>query len=696
MKWPVHAAEPVLVVVTLALGLTRVQAAPECLVPTGPYQPTQVPYTYVLDRRSPFSDAFVERYRDGMPYLVEAGQLTPGHPYFGPLCDPGALRRGVPEPSLEEFLRRYRENRAKAPDAVAAVRAGGAGQVLTYICMMTTGGDPVKRTGFWRFYDHWDAFAEFHVPPKPDSDPEDWQQRRADGTPVIAYSRDHPPYKPMFRWTNCINHPGWRAYQRWVTEEAARVGVDGFFVDNANTMHCYCRHCQALFAKRLRERYTPAELTDLFGGDLAMAPGGKTEPGLRQAEVQLFWQESIHGLLADVKAWGCAIHGHFVVFPNGLQGMSEQIATRFRDCDLAMHEHSGGELGGNPGLLRRHVIAGIGTREVNDHLYEYKVAAGTGAACRANVLAYSGYPKADPANRGANPAVAALGIAEAAAFGGGGCYAPIDFHPWYPALCATHNRFFAANTALYAGKLPYGQVGILGFVWPGFMGERGATTGTRAALREVLGRHLLADVIPERVFTPAWIARYPVLIVPGIAVLSDAQLQALIDYARQGGRLVLLGETAGRRGAFGRARSAEAVAALEQAASRRCGGDLRDAWAPGGPLAGLELCPAAAAPLVRFAAYTDALERPTEVIVHAVNYDVDLGVARGRVGVVSPLEIAVPLPAGMRAGTAVLSSPEAGAVPLAAATVAGRARLSLPRLGVYGVVRITLVPEAKP
>lgn len=696
MKQPWRFANTAGVAMAAFVGLASLRAAPECMVPTGPYQPTQVPYTYVLDRRDPFAADFLERYRAGMPCMIETGQLTPGHPYFGPVCDPGALRRGVPEPSLEEFLRRYRERRAQAPAAVAAVRAGGAGQVLTYICMMTTGGDPQKRTGFWRFYDHWDAFAEFQIPPKPAADPEDWQQRRADGAPVIAYTRAHPPYAPMFRWTHCINHPGWRAYQRWVTEEAARVGVDGFFVDNANTMRCYCPHCQALFAKRLQERYTPAELTDLFGGDLAMAPGGKTAPGLRQAEVQLFWQESIHGFLADVKAWGSAIHGRFVVFPNGLQGMSEQIATRFRDSDLAMHEHSGGELGGNPGVVRRHVIAGIGTRQVNDHLYEFKVAAGTGAACRANVLAYSGYPQRDPANLGANPSVAGLGIAEAAAFGGGGCYAPIDTYPWYPDVCAQYNRFFTDNAALYAGKVPFGQVGILGFVWPGFMGDRGPASATRATLRDVLGRQVLADIIPERVFTPAWIARYPALIVPGCTVLSDAHVEALKDYASQGGRLILAGTAIGSRDACGRPRSAEASAALEQAAVLRCGASLREAWGPAGPLAGLALCPQTAAPLVRFAAYTDALERPTELLVHAVNYDVELGVGQGRVGVVADLELAVPLPSGMRAGTAILKAPGAPDTVLAVSTGDGRARLRLPHLEVYGIVRITLVAEARP
>ena len=57
-------------------------AAPECLVPTGEYLPTQVPYTYVLDRRSPFDQTFVDRYQEGIPSLIETGTLTPGSQHY--------------------------------------------------------------------------------------------------------------------------------------------------------------------------------------------------------------------------------------------------------------------------------------------------------------------------------------------------------------------------------------------------------------------------------------------------------------------------------------------------------------------------------------------------------------------------------------------------------------------------------------
>lgn len=672
-------------------------AAPRCPVPTGEYHPTQLPFTYVLDRRNPFDKSFLESYREGMPFLVEAGQLTPGHPYFGPVCDLGALRRGVPEPPVGEFVNRYRANRSRIPAAVAGLRAAGAGQVITYICMMTTGGDPAKRTGFWRFYDHWDAFAEFQIPARPAEDPEAWQQRQPDGSPVIAYTRAHPPYAPMFRWTNCVNHPGWRAYQRWVTEEAARLGVDGFFVDNANTMRCYCRHCQTRFAERLRERYTAEEQAELFGGDLAMAPGGKPPEGLRRAEVYLFWQESIREFLADIKAWGSAIRGRFYVFPNGLQGMSDQIGTRFRDCDLAMHEDSGGDLGGNPGVVRRHAIAGLYTRRVKDHLYEFRAAAGAGAVCRANVLAYAGYPKADPEHLGPNPNVALLGMAEAAAFGGGGSYAPIELHPWYAGVCAEFGRFVAANSALYAGKYPFGEVGVLAFVWPGFLGDRAAAALSRASLLDALGRHVLADLIPERVFSPEWLARYRAVVVPGCTVLTDEQLGVLAAYARQGGRLVVLGAEAGTRDACGRPRPLEALAGFREAAFR-CDRDLGPAWASGGPLAGLELCPENAGPLVRFAAYADAPRDPRQIVLHAVNYDVDVGLGAVRVGAVEGLEVSIHLPPGTRAVQAVWKAPGAPDCPLEveAGAGGGRARFRIPRLDVYGLAAVTLTEKGAP
>lgn len=668
-----------------------VLAAPTCMLPTGEYVPSQAPYTYFLDRRNPYDAAYADRYGGHLPALLETGMLTPGHPYFGPVCDLTAIRAGRPEPTVEEFIARYRENRTRAPEVIRQLHEAGAERVITYICMMTTGGDPEKRLGFWRFYDNWDAFAEFDIPDKPADDPEQWQQRKPDGTPFIAYTRAHPPYQPMFRWTNCVNNPGWRAYQRWVTEEAARVGCDGFFVDNAGTQRCYCSHCQALFAEWLRERYTAAEIAELFGGDLSMAPGGKVEAGsLRQAEVELFWQESIHRFLSDIKAWGAAIRGEFFVFPNGLHGRAHFVGTRFRDCDLAMDENSSGDLSGNPGVGNLHVIAGLHVRRYNYNTLLYKYVAGTGARCRGNVLAYCGYPQQDLPNLGPNFNTAVLGHAEAAAFGGGGCYAPTAFTEGAAQAIAVMNEFFRKNEALYVGKYPFGQVAVLGFALPSYFGDRQAYANTASVLGVLMDAGLLADIVPERVFSLQWLSRWPMVVVPGVRYLADAQLQTLLAYTQAGGKLILAGSDNGVYDQLGRSRPAEALQALRAAAAADVGQELDALVQPGGLLDGQGICQTTPNMRVRFAAWVDHPERPAEIILHAVNYDVHLGTAHDRVGEISDLALRVPLPAGARAARATVYAPGEAPQELAVSNDQGRAVLTLPHLKVYAVVRIDL------
>ena len=665
-------------------------AAPECLVPTGEYLPTQLPYTYVLDRRSPFDQTFLDRYQEGIPSLIETGTLTPGHPYFGPTCDLAALRAGRPEKGIAEFVEDYRSRREQAPEAIRRLHEAGADRVITYICMMTTGGDPERRTGFWRFYDNWEAFEEFNIPAKPEEDPENWQQRKPDGSPYIAYRREHPPYAPIFRWTNCINNPSWRTYQRWVTEEAARIGVDGFFVDNAGTMHCHCKYCQAKFADRLRSRYTEQEIQELFDGDLSMAPEGDRNSDLRKAEVKLFHQESIHELLSDIRQWGAAIHGEFFVFPNGLHRRAHFVTTRFRDTDLAMDENSSGELGGNPGASSAHIIAGLHIKGVNDNILTYKYAAGTGARCRGNVLAYAGHPNSDPEGLGAGYNTAVLAMAEPAAFGGGGCYAPVGGAQDLERAIALMNDFFDANRGLLAGKYPFGRVGVLGFALPNYFDDATAYAATGQVLKLLMRAHILADIIPERVFTPDWIARWPALVVPHVRIMSDSQLQALVDYAKAGGKLVLLGSEIATRDQLGRERPAEEIQPLLEAASASHGLDFSACVREGGPLHGLALCDREVAPEARFAAYVDHPDRPTELILHAVNYDVQLGTAHGEVGEVENLGLSVPLPPGTAAASATLKAPGDRDISLTVECKADRASLTIPMLHIYGIVHIRL------
>lgn len=675
-----------------ALSAEVAFTAPDPLVPvTGEYVATTPAYTYVLDRVDVFAEGYVDQIAAGPPSLLENGDLTPGHPYFGPVCDLQALRAGQ-DVSLEEFVRRYAERRAAIPEYIARVKAAGVDRVLAYICMMTTGGDPEKRTGFWAFWDNWDAFQRFNIPPRPQEDPINWQQRQPDGSPVIAYQREHPPYRPMFRWTNCINNPAWRTYQRWVTEEAARCGIDGFFVDNAGTQHCYCRYCRAGFEEWLRSRYTAAEIDELFDGDLSMAPDWRNGTDLRTAETLLFWRESIHRFLSDIRAWGTAIHGSFFVFPNGLHRRHYHIATSFRDCDLAMDENSVGEYGTHPGTIIAHVVAGMYARHTNDNMLAYKYATGAGFRCRVNVLCRSGYPQANYAEWGPNRNVGSLGIAEASAFGGGGCYLHRGpgAHPWLIEVRNTWNAFFDRCADDLTGKYPWGQVAIFAPVAPAYFNDRTTYSGVDHVLHVLAKHKILADLVTENTFNADWLARYRAVVVPFVPFMSDAQINTLIDYARSGGTLVLIGENVAARDHLGRERSPAARQVLLDAAAWHDPTSIHSALAEGGPLAEMPLAAVDEGPLVRLAAYTDDPAEPTELLVHLVNYDVRLGLDYDDVGTVEALSLRVPLPTGTRATSATLRAPGAEDIELEVTTRDGVALVTVPRLEIYALLRIPL------
>ncbi len=685
----------VLLAVTMAVSAL---AAPDSLVPvTGEYTTTSPAYTYILDRGPVLTDegavdqAYIDLLAGGPPKLLESGSITPGHPYFGPVCDLTALRAGEEVP-VEEFVRRYGQRREAIAQYVQDARAAGCDRVIAYICMMTTGGDPEARTGFWALWDNWDAFDQFGIPPRPASDPVTWQQLKPDGEPEIAYTRAHPAYAPMSRWTNCINNPAWRTYQRWVTEEAARVGIDGFFVDNAGTEHCYCEYCRAGFEEWLRSRYTGAEIAELFGGDLSMAPDWRRGSDLRTAETLLFWREGIHRFLGDLRDWGSAIHGSFLVFPNGLHKRHYHIATSFRDCDLAMDENSTGDYGTHPGWITHHIVAGMYSPHVNDNILAYKYATGAGFKCRTNLLCRSGYPRGDYGELGPNANVGALGIAEASAFGGGGCYlhrGPRE----QPALILVReqwNAFLDRCAPDLTGKQPWGQVAIYAPVAPQYFNDTSTYNGADFTLRALLSRKILADLLTENTLSAERLARYQAVVVPFAPLMSDAEMRTLIDYADAGGTLVLIGMDVAKRDHLGRERSDADRQSLLDAAALQDPASILPALHEGGLLADYPLGERSSGPFVRMAAYVDDPAAPAELLLHLVNYDVRLGLDHDEVGEVEGLELRVPLPEGTVASDATLKRPEAEDASVPVVCEGGVARMTVPELAIYGYLRIPL------
>lgn len=121
--------------------------------------------------------------------------------------------------------------------------AAGIHAILGYLCATSI-------VGLDTFDANWtdEMRAEFG------SAPADWLQQDAEGKPLPSwYGGD---YRPA-----CMNHPGWRAYQRFMVRSQIETGHDGIFFDNP-TVHnkgCHCPHCMEKFAAYLKGKGRPAE-----------------------------------------------------------------------------------------------------------------------------------------------------------------------------------------------------------------------------------------------------------------------------------------------------------------------------------------------------------------------------------------------------------------------------------------------------
>lgn len=97
------------------------------------------------------------------------------------------------------------------------------------------------------FDQHWtpEFRAQFRTPP------EQWRQQDQLGRPLPSwYGGDYVPA--------CMNHPDWRAYERFVVRQQLESGCDGIFFDNP-TVHprgCYCCYCMARFLEFMQREDT--------------------------------------------------------------------------------------------------------------------------------------------------------------------------------------------------------------------------------------------------------------------------------------------------------------------------------------------------------------------------------------------------------------------------------------------------------
>lgn len=213
---------------------------------------TSVPFTYCIGYiGNPEEESFLKDLAKSPPDLYHLGYQIPFKGALGPTYGHELFTDQILSPT--EIPREIE----RIDRVIAKMRATGTGRLIPYVYTMAFFGHPEKRTGFFRFYDHWDDYRDYGLGPKPEADPSLWSQvpgpRPLGGGPA-----------EVLHYDPCVNHPGWSDYLDLVTRQLAARGYDGMFFD-VNTQYCYCPRCQEKFDIYLFRKYGSGKLREAFG-----------------------------------------------------------------------------------------------------------------------------------------------------------------------------------------------------------------------------------------------------------------------------------------------------------------------------------------------------------------------------------------------------------------------------------------------
>ena len=676
---------------------------------TGDGWKTTLPFTYILDYGTKHlgNDDYLQSVRLAPPTLLHLGKDVPLNHGWGPIRALGGENQAQGSGKAIDRISpdKVGERIAGLRRMVDRLHAGGVRWVMPYVCGMTLDGDPQRRTGFWDFYDHWDDYRSLGLCPRPSTNPFDWLQRRADGSVLQYYRYDYPAeYYPAFktnhRFAACWHSDGWRTWLSEVIRFASRCGYDGVFVDNACSQRCQCPRCLAAFQGYLNRHFTAAEASKLFVAnsldDIAFPEKGNT---LLEAEMTRFWCETIREQLAAFKAIGTKELGRdFAVFPNG--GRPAYIQRALMDTDFVMFEKSIGDYGTHPGLVLSPLFKDVVVRAYNDNIFEHKFVQCLRRRVKPIILSRAGYPRRPP-ERILNANAARLGMAECGAFSGGGGFLLRPYFGVYHDALNEYRRFFEEHPELYAGLDSYAQVAVLACPEQEWQGNRTHIIAVRSLTDRLTEAHVLFDYVSEARLNKDVLQRYPVVVVADLRVVSEAQLDELLQYVNDGGHLVVIGDFATEDENLAKRLAASSRwAPLLTGASgstepsghvTRCEEPHVVASAAIGANAVVLTCgDKKGAAHVKVNAFRTLGGSPERIVVHLVNYNVPLGVNADDPIPIDNIELNLPLPPGAHAKSATVHAPDEPDVRLPLESTDRHACLRLPRLGVYRVVEIEL------
>lgn len=541
-----------------------------------------------------------------------------------------------------------------------------------------------EQSGFVDYYNN--RWPDDLLGPKPHPELIELLQRDSDGVPIQLSRYDNA------QLALCLSSPHARNMLKQMLKCAVDHGVDGVITTYNYRQNCACEFCQTAFRKWLADRLTPQQLSEKLGiaqlDQHAFKPIPVQIPGYPDpAEAdELDWlaaqwgAEHFKKMYDDIFiTYGRSLKDDLLVAQwNHLSHVSIKEERMFLPQPQWGREEDYFWYSGGASFVGKNL----------------KLAEGKAGDAWLSCLYVRELSGRKPFLMGKYDGIRlAASMAEGYATGGAGMGRYMRFEdPTGFEVLTRYTRFMHQHRGLYDNAEPFADAALVlprQSVWNR---QPKSLDLFRELGQQLVERQVLLDVVADENLTTTRLESYPAVILPGTASLSDSQLTALREYARQGGLILAHGEiaTLTESGAsrnsrkielanYLKADTSQAIAELIVSRLKENGASVIDApWT------------------VRATAY----QNDQRTLLHLVNYDRDESVNKQLKGpelerpkTVENIAVTLRLPRGRKASSVTLHSPDgAGSQRLEFRNSGGMTKLTVPRVTVYGVVEVNTEP----
>ncbi len=413
---------------------------------------------------------------------------------------------------------------------------------------------PLKKW-FDFFEARWEQQYSDYFGKRPASDPMTYLQVTADGEP-IPYSY-HGPAGYYF----CANSPEFQTYARGIIDMMIDVGYDGCYLDSTGVWNakgaCYCDHCKEGFRHYLAETCSDTELAEVLGiADLAHLepPRELTE---NNRALWLKWQEfraqASPDLLRMLEAHARKRDPDFAISCNYCMSWKDLLQSFHGSYGPAL-QYDAINQAQSFGLVehpRKPLVnlreAGSteykdygGGRYITSHAYQYRYLKAVGGDKAIVMLLALGWWHTPKSPGHENITKAWIANTHANGLVPDATYTYLNvLSPRQQDAVALYNNFWRDHAELFVRAEMQANVGVWTSTQQAYLNQPTMCFPASQLLWEA---GLLFRAVLDRDLTREGLADLDALVLAHVPVISAAQYQALSEFVKAGGKLVLFGE----------------------------------------------------------------------------------------------------------------------------------------------------------